>query len=356
MKPFIPKSVAEQVADHLRSEILRGGLRDEIPGYRLLAARLGVNHKTMRAALGLLEKEDFLVSQGSGRCSKARLPEHQNPSGFRVTILPFEDDDRLVYYHRDILDRLEKNGHAAAFAAKTLTDLDFDVNRVKRYVLDHPSDAWVVIAGSRPVLEWFSQGDVPTFALAGRTEGLALAGATIRKSLAITRAVSRLVDFGHSLVVMLVREDRRKPMPGRQEQAFLNALEAHGIQTGSYNLPDWEDTIDDFHRCLDALFGRTPPTALIIDEAFLFFAVLQFLAQRGLSAPRNVSLVCLDPNLCFTWSRPGIAHIHWHPRPLVARVVRWASNVARGKDDRRNTSIKTEFVEGGTIGPVPKGR
>lgn len=356
MKPFVPKSVAEQVSAHLRSEILRGGMRDEIPGYRLLAERLGVNHKTMRAALSLLEKEEFLVSQGSGRCCKARLPEQQNPAGFRVTILPFEDDDRRVFYHRDILDRLEKDGHAVAFATKTLTDLNFDVNRVKRHILDHPSDAWIVIAGSRGVLEWFAQGDVPVFALAGRTAGLPIAGATIRKSSAITRAVRRLVDFGHSRMVMLVREDRRKPMPGGQEQAFLDELEAHGIRTGSYNLPDWEDTIDDFHRCLDSLFGRTPPTALIIDEASLFIAVLQFLAQRGLSAPRNVSLVCMDPNPCFTWSRPGIAHVSWQPRPLVARIVRWADNVARGKDDRRNTPIKAEFIEGETIGPVPKGR
>jgi DNA-binding LacI/PurR family transcriptional regulator len=355
MKPFVPKSVAEQVAAHLRSEILRGGLRDELPGYRLLAERLGVNHKTMSAALGLLEKEEFLVSQGSGRCCKVRLPERQNPAGFRVTILPFEDDDRRVSYHRDILDRLESNGHAVAFAAKSLTDLHFDVNRVERYVLGHPSDAWVVIAGSRAVLEWFAGGDVPVFALAGRSAGLPIAGATIRKSPAITRAVRRLVDLGHRRMVMLVREDRRKPMPGIQEQAFLDELEAHGIRTGSYNLPDWEDTTDDFHRCLDSLFGRTPPTALIIDEAPLFFAVLQFLAQCGLSAPRNVSLVCLDPNPCFTWSRPSIAHIRWHPRPLVARIVRWAYHVARGKDDRRNTPIKAEFVEGGTVGPAACG-
>lgn len=354
MKPFVPKSVAEQVAAHLRNEILRGGMRDEIPGYRLLAERLGVNHKTMRAALGLLEKEEFLVSQGNGRCCKAQLPEQQNPAGFRVTILPFEDDDRRVFYHRDILDRLEKNGHAVAFATKTLTDLNFEVNRVKRHVVEHPSDAWIVIAGSRGVLEWFAQGDVPVFALAGRSAGLPVAGATIRKSSAITSAVHRLVGLGHSRVVMLVREDRRKPMPGGQEQAFLNGLEAHGIRTGSYNLPDWEDTIDDFHRCLDSLFGRTPPTALIVDEASLFFAVLQFLAQRGLSAPRDVSLVCLDPNPCFSWSRPGITHVSWQPRPLVARVVRWADNVARGKDDRRNTPIKADFIEGETIGSVPK--
>jgi hypothetical protein len=36
--------------------------------------------------------------------------------------------------------------------------------------------------------------------------------------------------------------------------------------------------------------------------------------------------------------------------------VRWAGNVARGKDDRQQTEFKAEFVEGGTIGPAPRGR
>jgi len=33
--------------------------------------------------------------------------------------------------------------------------------------------------------------------------------------------------------------------------------------------------------------------------------------------------------------------------------VTWAANVSRGKEDRRQTMTKAEFVEGGTIGPVP---
>jgi hypothetical protein len=33
-------------------------------------------------------------------------------------------------------------------------------------------------------------------------------------------------------------------------------------------------------------------------------------------------------------------------------MVRWANNVSRGKDGRRQTLTKAEFFEGGTIGPV----
>ena len=353
MRPFIALSTAAQLAAHLREEILRGALRDELPGYRLLAGRMAVNHKTMREALRLLEEDGFLVPQGSGRRCRIRLPQGNAPTGFRVTILPFEEEDRRVAYHRDILDRLDRAGHAVAFADKSLADLDFNVRRLARFVRKHPTDAWVVVAGSRAVLEWFAEQPVPVFALAGRSAGLPVAGATIRKSIVMTEAIRRLVELGHRRVVMLVREDRRKPTPGGQEQDFLDALESHGIRTGSYNLPDWKDTIDGFHHCLGSLFSRTPPTAMMIDEAPLFVAAEHFLAQRGLSAPKDVSLICSDPNLCFNWCRPAISHTSWEPRPLVARVVRWAENVARGRDDRRNTSIKAEFVEGGTIGPAP---
>jgi hypothetical protein len=33
-------------------------------------------------------------------------------------------------------------------------------------------------------------------------------------------------------------------------------------------------------------------------------------------------------------------------------VVQWAENVANGREDRRETLIRSEFVEGGTIGPA----
>jgi hypothetical protein len=39
----------------------------------------------------------------------------------------------------------------------------------------------------------------------------------------------------------------------------------------------------------------------------------------------------------------------------MKRVIRWADNVAQGKDDRRQTHIQATFIDGGTIGPVSTG-
>ncbi len=63
--------------------------------------------------------------------------------------------------------------------------------------------------------------------------------------------------------------------------------------------------------------------------------------------PQDVSLVCTDADPGFGWCQPPIAHIRWDFRPVVRRMVRWANNVSRGKEDKRQTLTKAEFVEGG---------
>lgn len=108
------------------------------------------------------------------------------------------------------------------------------------------------------------------------------------------------------------------------ERAFLEELESPGIRTGPYNLPDWKNDMEDFHRCLDSLFRHTPPTALLIDGMLLFIATQQHLAQLGIIAPRDVSLVCHDPDPAFAWCQPKVAHIEWDSRPSVSRMTRWA--------------------------------
>jgi DNA-binding LacI/PurR family transcriptional regulator len=180
-----------------------------------------------------------------------------------------------------------------------------------------------------------------------------IAGAGPDKVPAMREVVRRLCALGHRRMVLFVRGERRKPQPGAMERAFLEELDARGISTGAYHLPDWEETAEGFLRCLDGLFRSTPPTALVFDEVFLFAAAQQHLAQRGMLAPRDVSLVCCDPpDASLSWVRPVAAHMRWDNRRLVRRISQWVANVSRGRKDLRQTDIAAEFIEGGTIGPA----
>jgi LacI family transcriptional regulator len=353
MKPFRSLSAAEQLAAHLREEIQSGGLDGDMPGVAQLVRRLGVGTKTVVAALESLKHEGILEGNGERRRSRIAEADSGKKTGLRIRLLLYEESDA----HSELIVQLgfwlEQRGHKVAHAAQTLTALKFDVKRVARMVEMNDGDAWIVQAGSRPVLEWFAKRSVPAFALFGRQSQLPMASLATLKSPAVAESLRRLVALGHRRIVMLVREERRKPTPGLLERRFLEELGNLGIETGAYNLPDWEDNAEGFRKGLDSLFRHTPPTALFLSEPALFFACQQYSLGKGLVVPRDVSLITLDDHPAYEWFEPEVSHIRTDTRRWVPRVVQWADNVANGKEDRRETLIRAEFVEGGTIGPVP---
>ena len=352
MKPLRILSPSEQVAEHLRGELLRGRWSGTVPGVPSLAAEMGVNRKTVDAALKQLDGEGVLVPQGAGkRRAIGILPVGLTPPALRLGILLYESVDKRIDYVVEIQHMLLEAGHAPFFAARSLMDLGLDVKRVAQFTKESKADAWIVVAGPVDVLNWFTKQSFPTFALCGASD-LRVAGAKPNKAPAYRKVVHTLVGLGHQRIVLLARSPRRKPCPGDSEQAFLDALEENGIGVGEYHLPAWQDSKESFIECLDSLFSVTPPTALIVQEAPLFAAAQQFLAQRGLKVPFDVSLVCSDPDPTFAWCEPSIAHIRWRPRPLVRRIVRWADKVSRGKEDVVKSYAKAEFVNGGTVGKV----
>jgi DNA-binding LacI/PurR family transcriptional regulator/DNA-binding transcriptional regulator YhcF (GntR family) len=352
MKPFSPLSAVEQLAAHLREEIRNGGLDGNMPGQARLVRDLGVGTKTVVGALDILKREGIVEAPGKRRRNRIVAADPAKKAGLRVRILLYEPSDKHNEYVVQLGYLLEKRGHHFSHAAKTLSCLNFDVARVARMVEKDDADAWVVQAGSRPVLEWFAARPVPAFAMFGRQSKLPIASLAVLKSPAVAEVLGKLVDFGHRRIVMLAREERRKPTPGMMERRYLEELERLGIGTGAFNLPDWEDNVQGLHRCLDSLFRHTPPTALLMSEPTLFFAVQKYLLGKGLDVPRDVSMVVFDDHPAFDWFDPAVSRFRTDIRRAIPRVVRWVENMANDREDRRETLIHSEFVEGGTIGPA----
>jgi len=343
---------SEQVARYLRGELLRGRWSGQMPGAPLLAAELGVDRKTVEAALRRLEQEKLLVARGAGRRRKIVLPARLASPSLRVAILLNEAGDLHTHYMVELNHVLAEAGHITYFPPRNLMDLGMDLRRIARMAKANDADAWVVVGGSREVLEWFVARGTPVFALFGRRRRVPVASVGPDKPPVLAAVVRELIGLGHRRIVLMARKMRRWPAPGASEQAFLDELAAHGIVPGSYHLPDWEESVAGFYARLEALFQFNPPTALIIQEAPLFVAVQQFLAGRAIRVPQDVSLISTDASPDFEWCRPTVAHIRWDSRPVVRRIVRWVKNVARGKADLRQTHTPAEFVPGGTIGPA----
>jgi len=322
-----------------------------MPGVHALAGELGSNHGTVEAALRLLEKQKLLIHQGPGRSRLIRLPREAKPDGpLKIAILDYDPLGLTESYAIEVQHRLIEAGHTAFFTRQCLHDLHMDLKRVSRLVANTEADAWIIGAASREVLEWFSSQTAPSFAWFGNRQGLPIAGVGPDKKPALAKATRRLIELGHRRIVLFHRQLQEMPGSSATDQAV------HGIATSPYNLPHWTDNKTGFYDCLVKLFSVTPPTALIIDEAPFVFAALQFLAERGLRVPKDVSLVCMDGSPFFANSWPTVAHIHWDTSPVVRRIIQWVNHVAHRRSDTRQTLTPAKFIPGGTIGPAPKYR
>lgn len=240
------------------------------------------------------------------------------------------------------------------FGPRSQVELKHHVQNIAHYILNTSADAWIVVAGSRPLLKWFATQPVPCMALYGRTENLLIARTGPDKVPAYKTITQQLIALGHRRIVLIALRSRRQPTPGTVEQAFLDELAANQIATGDYNLPDWQETPEGFSTLLENLFSHTPPTALIVDEIFRIITTMQFLARHRIRVPEQVSLVSTEYNNSLKWCHPVIAHLRWSNTPIVRRIVRWVNAVRRGCADHKTINYPVEFIPGGTIGPAPQ--
>ncbi|PQJ27119.1 hypothetical protein BSZ32_00445 [Rubritalea profundi] len=211
----------------------------------------------------------------------------------------------------------------------------------------------MVLGGTREVLGWCMQQKIPAFADSGRRRKLKIAGIGPDHVPALTEATRRLIDLGNQRIVLL-DSLYKVSEPGIVGAAFLDALSAGGITTGSYNMPGWEGGLEGLYAYLDSSFQRSPPTAIIAGSASTYFATQSFLVNRGIRVSQDLSLICVDNDPYFSQCQPSVSHIRWSSQSIGNRIVRWVRNISEGKEDTCQTMIKTKFVEGGTIGPVPE--
>jgi DNA-binding LacI/PurR family transcriptional regulator len=352
MKPFHPLSTVEQLAAHLRAEIAAGRLGGTMPGVAKLVEKLGVGTKTAAGAMAALERQGVLKGQGARRGSRIVAPGKGGIRALRVVILLYHGSNASEGFLVDLRHRLQQAGHSASFSSKSLIELGMDADRVARFVKKTPADAWVVFVGSRPVLDWFASQPFPSFALLGRGANVDIAGLSVSKTSAMSEILHRLVQIGHRRIVLMTPEERRKPEPGALERHYLAELEALGIPSGPYNLPNWESNPRSFHARLAALFAHSPPSAILFDVPMLFTGAQQFFTRHGLRIPDDVSTITLDGDPSFAWCDPVPTHLDTDPSQWVNKVMRWVGNAARGKEDRRKTVVQAGLAEGGTIGPA----
>jgi len=356
MKSISRPSLVDHVLTHLREGIRTGQWAGRLPGVSKMAEECKVSHVTLRAALMRLEGEGQITSGGNGRNRRVAT---QIPVASKlhlcVTVLldeKLEDEYVGLQLAMTQLQRnLETEGHTLRLADKSQRALKYDVARVKRYVESHPSDIWLVVGGSKNVLTWFAQQPVPTIALGGHCTEVPVAsvGRDIRD--ALRAACKHLISMHHKRILLVGPRKMRNP-DSALYQVFAGELAVGGVSISNYNLPEWDETPAGLYALLEETFRFTPPTALIVAQSTWLVGVLAFLAQRKLTVPADVSVVCMTYDVVPAWHRPLIAHFKSDESALLRRIIDWVNAVSSGRADNVHVACPSDFVPGESIGPV----
>jgi len=281
LKPFKSRSTSEQLADHLRGEILRGAFGGTMPGINKLVRELGVNSAAVALALKQLVAEGILAGQGERRRHRIVKRGETPPPAMRIAFLPFDSASKSDPFNLEVLRILSEHGHEAYFTGKTLMDLHLDPRRVAGMVGQTRADAWVVSSAQHRVLEWFVGKGLRAFSLYGAWWGLPIAGMSPEHTPVLLKLIRRLIEQGHWRIVFLLYRGQLELETARLAPILLDEMTKHGIATSRYNVPKWNDSPEGFHRLLDSMFRHTPPTALIVEEVPHLIATLKFCGQKS---------------------------------------------------------------------------
>ncbi|PXA03941.1 hypothetical protein DDZ13_09900 [Coraliomargarita sinensis] len=340
---FKSSSVVEQLAAYLADQIKEGRWSEVLPGRNALAKELSVNGSTLERALRLLEKDGVLEPQGAGKRRRISKKELVTAKNLRVLIILYDRDDEVSHHMLVLQHRLNSAGHEVIFAPKTLMELKHDPDAVAAMVKRSNAGACIVLAGSNPILGRVRK-ILPTFAFYGAMADLPIAGVGPDKIPAMREAIRWLHGKGLERIVMLSREEQLRGKLRPLEAAFLEELELLDLSLGSYNLPVWPNDPGGFTRCLDSLFKVTPPDAIFVDEITLYHIVQNYLVYRRGIEHRKVVRICMEYHPIFDWYQPRVPHLYWDSSKIVQRTVRWVDRLAKGKEDKKQTRYKAQFV------------
>ncbi len=358
MPTFRREPLETQVANHLKDRIRAGEIQGELEGEPALAAQLGVSRGVLRAALAMLAGEGWLEEGGQGRPRKvASRSQASMEGGLRIGLLlelPLNEEVAFIQYlYLSIMQELERAGHAYVVitCSKSPKSKRLDRKRIRKKIETTHADAWIVGSVDRDMLEWLAKRQEPVLALGGRCEGLPVACCYADLTAPMSEAVDALANAGHTRCVMIAASWRRKPEPGPTPAAFIRRMtERAGGVSLSFHLPEWDDTPEGLERILESLFRVTPPTAIITLDPSHCVAVLMFLGNRGLSVPRDVSIICTCPDPYLAFSTTKLSYFDWPLDQQVKHTLKWIGEVSRGHQTRGIKVLHARFVRGGGIG------
>jgi DNA-binding LacI/PurR family transcriptional regulator len=326
---------------------------ESAPTLATVAAEAGVSRQTVSNALNSPEllRPDTLervraaierLGYSPNRAARSLRTRSSHLVGLRVEPAVEDSANALMdrFLHSLVDSTRDAGYHVLLFSADQhdeateggATDLPLEDELIGGYdelLRSAAVDAFVVTDTYRgnPQAAWLGKQGVP-FVAFGRPwsePGARHPWVDVDGRAGVALAVDHLVERGHTRIAWLgwkkdsfIGEDRRS--------GWTDRMHEHGLSTSRLSARG-EDHLDFGRRAAHALLDQEQPTALLCVSDTVAMGVLRALAERGLTAGRDVAVVGFDDSIAAQVCTPALTSVRQPLEQVAVEIVTYLGDL-----------------------------
>ena len=349
----------------LRDAVNSGEFGEFLPGERKLCEQMQIGRDTLRLAIQQLEREELLAPGEPGKRrrilserKKGSKSKGQSRTGVIVYLSPYplRGFSSTALLEIDVLRQsLGKSGYNLEILGSPAFAMRRPGKILEKLVAERKPTAWVLHQSTAPMQQWFFKNAIPCVLHGQPQEGVDLPSVDVDYKAVARHVGGYLIRLGHRRVVMLRPADRLRGLEMAESglrEAFANHVgERLNPPLIAHEGPDKSSLIAKLADVLRK--SSTRPTALVATRTRQIQTTISWLAQQGLSVPKDLSVVALDSSPNLDYFVPDIACYQVDPEQVAKTLYRKILEVAgSGTAARSPQPLMPEFFPGGSVAKI----
>lgn len=351
------QSLPAQTADIIIEMIASAELADTLPGERSLAARLQIGRDTLRSALEILETQGYISARKHGvKRAIIKSPKiTSRPITKRVAFLSPKKIHELPPWMLVEVDTLRELLHSRGYHFELITPGIFHLKNPARQLdklaESNQFDVWILYQCPILIQKWFQDKELPTIIRGYPNKDITTPYIDVDWKATAYHAGTVLARNGHQHVGLLMPNIKLAGLAAA-EKGLREAIESETHRGQVSTLIDKIETSSVCAALEQTFLQKSPPTAIVGTRTRHTLSVLSWLAEHGLSIPKNLSYISLAYEPWFEHLVSPITHYHADPASFARSLVQKIVALADGKSKTQPIKlIIPEFHKGHSVRP-----
>ena len=355
---FTKKTIPEQFAERLLTDIVQGKFGALLPSVRELVERYKLNPVSIHKGVTILVEQGVLISRGPRRrLTIAQRPASKEPCGCNLRGVPCcrplifvgadpsEMNSTLMMATNDIQQASRANGGGCMTVALGGLSAEAKADAVKAALLEHKPSHVLLLYCDQEVYELISRRQVKVALMGGTIVSRKAEKLVADMSLLACAAFEDLQTLGHRRfrLVMLGRPAIPDEKRRLEEFSLGQGVDAQGVFDGSLDLPSMSAALASALQAGVTAFAFPRPEDFVLAKAYF--------DTQGIKVPQDVSLVMLLSGPYDFMQAKQPAHFKIGKDDIISLVLGWFE-FGENRSERCTRGLIPSYVRGRTVGPA----